>query len=146
MYNYSAIKYYIPVAMVVGSNIVYQICAKSIPKQLNPMISIVITYLIGATLALVLFFLIEPSRDVVSQLKMLNFAPFVLGFSVVGLEAGFIFLYRAGWNISVGSLVCNILLAIFLIAVGYFLYKEHISAQQVLGIALCIAGLIFINK
>jgi len=146
MSSLSAFKFYLPVVMIVGSNVLYHICAKSIPKQLNPMISIIVTYLVGAAFALLIFLLTDPSRDVAAQFKLVNWAPVVLGFCVVGLEAGFIILYRVGWNISIGSLVCNILLAVVLIAVGYFLYKEHISAQQMVGIVLCIAGLVFINK
>lgn len=139
-------KFYLPVFMVVSSNVVYHICAKSIPKQLNPMVGIIVTYLVGAAFALLIFLITDPSRDLGSQFKLINWAPIVLGFSIVGLEAGFILLYRVGWNISIGSLICNILLAAALIVVGYFLYKEQISLQQLMGIVLCVAGLIFINK
>ncbi len=140
------LKYYLPVVLIVGSNAMYHICAKSIPKQLNPMVGIIVTYLVGIAFALVLFFLTDPSKDIAAQFKLVNWAPAVLGLCVVGLEVGFILLYRAGWNISIGSLVCNILLAVVLIAVGYLLYKEHVTGHQAVGIALCIAGLIFINK
>ena len=140
------VKYYFPVALIVVANTLYQICAKSVPRQLNPMISIVVTYVIGATFALVLFFLTDPAKDIGAQLKVVNWAPIVLGFLIVGLEFGFIMLYRVGWNINLGSLVCNITLAIILIVVGYFLYKEHLTLSQFTGIALCIAGLVFINK
>ena len=140
------VKYYFPVALIVVANTLYQICAKSVPRQLNPMISIVVTYVIGATFALVLFFLTDPAKDIGAQLKVVNWAPIVLGFLIVGLEFGFIMLYRVGWNINLGSLVCNIALAVILIAVGYFLYKEHLTLSQFTGIALCIAGLVFINK
>jgi drug/metabolite transporter (DMT)-like permease len=140
------VKYYFPVALIVVANTLYQICAKSVPRQLNPMISIVVTYVIGATFAIVLFFLTDPVKDIGAQLKLVNWAPVTLGFLIVGLEFGFIMLYRVGWNINLGSLVCNIALAVILIAVGYFLYKEHLSASQFTGIVLCIAGLIFINK
>jgi drug/metabolite transporter (DMT)-like permease len=140
------VKYYFPVALIVVANTLYQICAKSVPRQLNPMISIVVTYVIGATFALLLFFLTDPAKDIGAQLKIVNWAPIVLGFLIVGLEFGFIMLYRVGWNINLGSLVCNIALAVILIAVGYFLYKEHLTLSQFTGIALCIAGLVFINK
>lgn len=54
--------------------------------------------------------------------------------------------YRSGWNISIGSLVANILLALILVPVGILFYKENFGFNKVLGIAFCIAGLIFINK
>ena len=73
-----------------------------------------------------------------------NWTGAVLGLTIVGLEFGYITAYRAGWNISVGSLVANILLAV--IPVGLLLYKESITLNQCIGILLCIAGLVFINK
>lgn len=70
----------------------------------------------------------------------------MLGVAIVGLEFGYIMAYRAGWNISVGSLVANIILAIVLIPVGIFFYKEGFDLNKVFGVILCLAGLILINK
>ncbi len=138
--------YYFPVILVVGANTLYHICSKSVPGQLNAFASLVITYLVGAAFALALFFATSPTKDFVGQLKETNWAPFALGLAIVGLEVGFIFLYRAGWEISLGSLVCNIALAVVLIAVGLIFFKEHIGMNQIIGIVLCIGGLIFINR
>jgi drug/metabolite transporter (DMT)-like permease len=140
------VRYYFPVVLIAVANTVYNICAKSIPRQLNPMISITVTYLIGASFAMTIFFLTDPTKNVGAQLRLINWAPILLGFILVGLEFGFIMLYRVGWDISIGSLICNIALAMLLLIVGYFVYKEHVSVNQLVGIALCIAGLIFINK
>ena len=146
--------FYFPIILIVLSNVLYHICAKSVPSQMNPMVSLMITYLVAGSLTLFLFFLMpqiftmDKKVDVtlVGQIKQANWAPFVLGIVIVGLELGNILMYRAGWNISLGSLVCNITLAVFLIALGVFLYKETLSSSQAIGIGLCIVGLIFINK
>ena len=37
-----------PIALVVMSNIVYQICAKSVPSGIHPLASLTVTYLVGA--------------------------------------------------------------------------------------------------
>ena len=39
-----------PIVHVVFSNIVYQICAKGVPKDMDAMASMTITYLVGALL------------------------------------------------------------------------------------------------
>ena len=85
------------------------------------------------------------SRCLSQEVPLLNWAPFVLGISLVALEFGYILLYRVGWNISVGSLVCNIILAIILLAIGLLFYRELLSIRQIFGVLLCIAGLFFIN-
>jgi drug/metabolite transporter (DMT)-like permease len=54
--------------------------------------------------------------------------------------------YRAGWKISVGSLVANIALALMLIPIGILFYKEGFGVNKMLGAIFCILGLILINK
>lgn len=49
-----------PIALVVLSNVVYQICAKSTPRDIDPLASLTVTYTVGAiasALLLVGFFL-----------------------------------------------------------------------------------------
>ena len=76
---------------------------------------------------------------------MLNWAPFVLGVAIVGLEVGFIYAFRAGWQISVAQIVTSAILAVILIFVGYLLYHEAITWNKIVGIVICLAGLILIN-
>lgn len=64
----------------------------------------------------------------------------------MGLEFGYIQLYRAGWSVSVGPLVCNITLACVLLVIGVLLYKEVLHLPQILGMLLCVAGLVLINR
>lgn len=139
-------QYYLPVILIVGANVFYHIGAKGIPGQLNPMIGIFVIYQTGAIAAMALFYISDPVKDIAAQFKILNWAPFVLALALIGLEYGYIMLYRVGWNISVGSLVCNIALAVLLLFLGMLVYKETMSVHQVIGIGLCIAGLIFINR
>lgn len=146
--------YYFPILLIVASNVLYHICAKSIPVQMNPMVSLMVTYLVAGTGTLALFFLlpdlfyggIKNQASLLGQFRMTNWAPVVLGIVIVGLELGNILMYRAGWNISLGSLVANISLAVILIGVGVLFYREVLTVSQIIGIALCLAGLFFINR
>ena len=97
-----------PILLVIGSNTVYNICAKSTPAEANSFVSLSITYLVGALLSIGMFFLTSAGKDYFVELKKLNWASVVLGASVVALEFGYIAIYRAGWKVSVGSLVANI--------------------------------------
>ncbi len=47
------ISYIWPIALVVFSNVVYQICAKSVPSGMNPLASLTVTYLVGVAICLV---------------------------------------------------------------------------------------------
>jgi len=116
---------------------------KSTPSNANPFASLIITYLTAtlATAILLLFNLSE--KDFSQAFKGINWTSLILGLAIVGLEFGYITAYRVGWNISVGSLVANIGLAVILIIVGVVIY---ISINQIIGMLLCVIGLIFINK
>jgi multidrug transporter EmrE-like cation transporter len=102
-----------PIAMVVLSNVAYQICAKSVPNDMDPLASLTITYIVGAVL--------------------------------VGLEVGWIYAYRAGWQVSTAQIVHSAFLAVALIFVGALLYKEALTWNKLVGILVCLIGLVFIN-
>ena len=68
-----------------------------------------------------------------------------MALAIVGLEVGYVFVYRAGWAVSTASVVANIGLALMLLAVGYFLYRENVSINQIVGIVVCMFGLVLIN-
>ena len=135
-----------PLLLIVGSNTFYHICAKSVPEKVNAFGALTVTYLIGAALSAAVFITSVPPANVLTELHKLNWAPFVLGLAIVGLEAGNVFLYRAGWKVSVGSVVCNISLAVVLLFVGCFLFREQITVRQLIGVAVCALGLFLITK
>ena len=135
-----------PMLIVVCANTVYNISTKSTPADINSFASLTVTYTIAAISSLILFFITAENRDLASELTKINWTAFVLGIAIVALEFGFICIYRAGWKISVASLVANISLACILLLIGILLYRETISAKQVIGMVLSAAGLILIAK
>ena len=135
-----------PILIVILSNTFYHIFSKSTPTGAQPMASLLVTYLVAAVVTAVLYFFTSPTKNLLQDIKTLNWASVLLGIAVVGLEFGYIQVYRSGWNISVGSLVANLGLAVSLIVVGVLLYHESVSAKQIIGIVLCMIGIIFINK
>ena len=135
-----------PIALVVFSNIVYQICAKGVPKDMDAMASMTKTYLVGAVCSAIIYILMNKNGNLLQEYAKMNWAPFFLGVSVVGLEVGFIYAYKNGWAVSTASLVQSAFLAVALIIVGAVLYREAIKANKVIGIVICLIGLYFINK
>lgn len=138
--------YYIwPLGLVVISNVFYQICAKSVPERVNPLASLTVTYLVGAIVSLILYYILNKNANIIEEYKQINWAPFVLGIVVVGLEVGYIYAYKAGWQVSTAQLVQAAVLAVILIFVGYMLYKESITWNKIVGIIVCLVGLGLIN-
>ena len=134
-----------PMALLLLSNTVYQICAKSVPDDINPFASLTVTYLVAAAASTVLFFTLHRGSSLPEEYSRLNWAPFILGIVIVGLEAGWIYAYQAGWQVSTGFIVQSAFLAVALLFVGYLLYHEALTWNKLLGVAICIIGLAFIN-
>ena len=134
-----------PIGLVIVSNIVYQICAKSVPGDMNPFASLIITYLMAALTSAVLFFALGGGTGLVNEISKTNWTPFVLGIVINGLEAGWIYAYKAGWPVSTGFIVQSAFLAVGLLFVGFLLYHEALTWNKVVGVIICIIGLVFIN-
>ena len=116
-----------PLLLIIISNTFYNIATKSIPGHLDAFGTLIITYIAGGVIALVLFVTRSGNFNFGANF---NWASVILGFAIVGLEAGYVYLFRAGWQISKGSLIANTCLAIVLIIVGRVLYHEEISLNE----------------
>ena len=138
--------YFWPIALVVISNVIYQICAKSVPKDMDAMASMTVTYAVGAVCSAVLYFAMNKNGSLIQEYSRMNLAPILLGISVVGLEVGFIYAYKIGWPVSTASVVQSAFLALALIFAGAFLYHEAITVHKAIGIVICLIGLYFINR
>lgn len=135
-----------PMALIVICNTVYQICAKATP-DISPFASLTVTYAVAALASALLFLLLDRSGESLMQhYGRLNWAPFVLGIVIIGLEAGWIFAYKAGWQVSTAFITQSAVLAFFLIVVGTALYGEKITPNKLIGVVVCLAGLFIINK
>ena len=134
-----------PIALVLLSNTAYQICAKGVPNTVSPFASLTITYIVAAVFSAVMHFITHPTANILKEATKMNWAPYVLGLVIVGLEVGWIYAYRAGWQVSTGSIVQGAFLAVILIFVGLILYNEPVTWNKIVGIGICLIGLVFIN-
>lgn len=137
---------FIPVGIIVFSNVFYHLSMKSTPASINTFASLVVTYIIASISSLVMYFLTVKNPNLLNEYQHLNWSSIVLGISVIGLEFGFILMYKMGWAISAGEIVAASLLAVILLFVGYFVYDEPINLQKLAGIVICLLGLYLLSK
>ena len=137
--------YYLPVLLVVFSNTVYQIAAKSVPEKLDPLASVTVTYLVGAAASFILYYALNRDADILAEYSKLNWAPFLLGLAIIGLEAGMIYAYKAGWPMNTLSVTQSTGLAIVLIFVSFIFFKEPVTWNRIAGVAVCASGIFLIN-
>ncbi|HWP97350.1 MAG TPA: hypothetical protein VN426_10935 [Syntrophomonadaceae bacterium] len=137
--------YYLGIGLTIVSNILYHVFQKSIPGNINPLVSLIVTYLTATCACFLLLAVFPNPGGVMAAVKQINWASIALGLAIIGLEAGFLFAYRAGWQISLAAGISNVIVAALLVFIGLIFYREHLSLQNIIGVALCLAGLLMIQ-
>jgi len=138
--------YWWPIGTIVIAHAVYQVSAKSVPEAMDPFAAVFFNYVIAMAASFVLWMVLGEDRSMTVQLGRMNWAPVAMALAITGVEVASVFMYKLGWNISIASTIGNIALAVVLIFVGALLFKEAITVKHLFGIALCIAGLIVMNR
>ena len=137
--------FYFSITLAICSSALYHFVAKSTPANVNFSVSLLVTYAVafGVVLLTLLFF--PMPHGLAFELKRLNWASIGLAVGVVGIEFGFLLTYRAGWNLGIASVIVNVVGALILVPVAIFFFKDKISWVNILGIFVCLAGLIMLN-
>ena len=135
-----------PIGLIVLSNVFYHISSKQTPAGIHPLASLSVTYLVGAAVSALLYTVLNRGGSLAAEYRQLNWTALVLGLAIVGLEAGSMYMYKLGWNINTGHLTHSALLSIALLFIGWALYGEPMTANKLIGVVLCLAGLSFITR
>ena len=137
----------LPLIILCVANTAYQLTCAKTPENAPAFLSLTITYVISTVVAFITYLITKaPGSTVSTDFATLNWTSFALGVFVVGLEAGYLLLYRAGWDVSIGSTVAYICMGLVMVVVGIVFLKEGISVQRIIGIIACVVGLYFINR
>lgn len=134
-----------PMVLIVISNTLYQICAKSVPDKMNPFASLTLTYATATAFSAIMYFVLNRNGNLLHEYVKTNYVPFLFGIVLVALEVGWMYAYKAGWPVSTASIVQDAFLAVALIFVGWLLYREALTWNKVVGTVICLVGLAFIN-
>lgn len=137
------LNYYLPLLSVIIANICYHNISKNQPQSANAFLILGVAYVVSAIMTLMLYFLNHGNLK--TDVSNLNYTSILLGIAIVGIELGYILLYRNGWTISTAALIANVTVAILLFIIGFLFYKETISVSQLIGTVLCLSGILLIK-
>lgn len=138
-------KMILPIGLVVASNCFYNITTKKTPENANAFLSLAVTYAVAALVSFLIFIFGYRNMSIGEEFKKLNWTAFTLGVIIIGLELGYILIYRAGWDVSRAPLVANCCLAIALIFIGAIFFREKITIKQLVGIAVSLIGMVIVT-
>jgi len=137
--------FYFSITLAIASSALYHFSQKSTPVEVNPAVAIMATYAVALVLTAILAFFIPTRIGFLAELKQLNWASYLLAFSIVGLEVGFLLVYRAGWNVGIAAVLVNVVASLILVPVALVVFKQHLSWINIIGILVCLAGLVMLN-
>ena len=137
--------YYLSLTITVLSNIFYHITQKSINTNVNPIASIIATYIIALMASLILYLFYPANTNFITSFTSLNWASYALGITIIGVELGYLLAYRSGWQLNMTAITTTILVTLLLVPIGLMYFHEKLTIQKMLGIFLGIISLILIN-
>jgi drug/metabolite transporter (DMT)-like permease len=137
--------FYFSITLAICSSALYHFTAKSTPSNVNYTVSLLVTYAVAFAVVLLTFVFFPIKSGLMSELKQLNWASIGLAIAVVGIEFGFLLTYRSGWNLGIAAVLVNVVASLILVPVAIFIFKDKISWINILGILVCLAGLVMLN-
>jgi uncharacterized membrane protein len=137
--------FYASISLAVLSSVLYHVFQKATSSAVNPAIGLMVTYAVAFGLSTLLLLIYPLKSNVVAALRQVNWASVALAFSILGLELGFLLAYRAGWDISVAAIAANVAAGLALLPTGALLFRERPSIVNLVGVFVCIVGLIMVS-
>ncbi len=137
--------FYFSIALAVASSALYHFVAKSTPSNVNFTVSLLVTYAVAFAFTLLTFVFFPIQNGLASELGKLNWASIGLSVAVVGIEFGYLLMYRAGWNLGIAAPLVTVTAALILVPVAILLFKDKISWVNIAGIVVCLVGLVMLN-
>jgi len=134
-----------PILIVLGM-VIYQVSQKSTDQNANPFVVVIIAYLIGILACIGGYFLI-PRQDaaLVPMMRTVVWSALGIGLGAAAIEIGFMLAYRGGWNISLLPILVTVCGTTLLMIIGMIAYRESLSFEKIIGVLLCIGGLVLIT-
>jgi multidrug transporter EmrE-like cation transporter len=124
----------------------YHLVLKLTPAGASPLLSLLVTYAL-VTLTFGVLLLASPGGfEWRGELRQLNWTALALALVIVGLDLGFLFLYRSGFEVSLGALVTQSAAALVLLGIGVGVFREKLTTANAAGLVLCLVGLWLVNR
>jgi drug/metabolite transporter (DMT)-like permease len=136
----------LPLLLTILGGALYHLSSKSVSRTIHPLSAIILAYTAAIALCLLAAFFYQTDQSFTGSFKEIGWAALGIGAGAALIEVGFLLAYRAGWQLSVTSIIVNVSVALILIPFGLALFRERLSAWNVLGIVLCLIGLVLISK
>ena len=133
-------------SVAIACTVGYHLVLKLTPAGVNPLLSLLVTYALVTVLFGALLVASPGGFEWRQETRQLNWTAIALAVAIVGLDLAFMFIYRSGFEVSLGALVTQSSAALLLLVVGVAVFREKLSLANSAGIVLCLVGLWLVNR
>lgn len=135
---------FVPVLVIVGSVILYHVSQKNIPKNANPWAVLTLAY---AGALIFTFTMWAPWKLTGKPHNLSSSVPMalLLALACVGIEAGYLYAYQNGWQITRLTSLASAGISIALLIVGTMFFQETIGVKALVGFLLASAGVVLMQ-
>jgi len=137
---------FLPFVITVGGMLLYHLSQKSIPRTVNPFVGVIIAYAVGIAVCAIGALVLPRERPLLESVRQSNWAVPAMGAAAACIEIGFMLAYRAGWKISIAAVATNAAVTAMLVPIGLIIYKDQLSARNLLGLLFCIVGMVLVVR
>jgi len=137
--------FYFSITLAICSSALYHFVAKSTPSNVNFTVSLLVTYAVAFVVVLFTSIFFPIKNGLAFELKQLNWASIGLAVAIVGIEYGFLLVYRSGWYLGIAAVLTNVVASLILVPVAIFLFKDRLTWVNIMGIFVCLIGLLMLN-
>jgi len=131
-------------AIAIASVVTYQLCMKLVPQDLNPISALVTIF--GTALVCTLIAAKFVPVDVPNwSFAEFSWTPVFVGVAIVGIELGYLLMYRSGWHLAAAPLFVMGSAAVVLTPIGFLVFRQPWSSRYAFGLALCLYGLYLLS-
>ena len=127
-------------ALTIVALATYQSFIKAIPQGVSPAFALVTFYVTALCCSLIALKFAPIDIPKFSQ-SQISWAAVGAGVAIVGIELGYLLMYRAGWHLAAAPLFVVGGAAILLTPVAIMVFRQSMDIRFVAGMMLCLCGL-----
>ena len=137
--------FYLSALIAIIGAVGYQYSVKRIPASINPVVSVLGSYVAVLILGFALLPFFPPKGGLGAHVRQLNWIQLAVAGAILFLELGFLLMFRYGWNLGTGNLVTGVVINVILLVLGVAVLGEKVSWVNAIGIVICIIGVTLIG-
>lgn len=138
---------FVSASVVIVSIAVYQTNMKLVSGALNPL-HVLVTIFSTALLCTLLAIKFVPALQTTTTEPFLSNFPYsavIVGLAIVGVELGYLLMFRSGCHLASAPLVTMGGAAVLLTIIGAILFSQPLTARTIAGLVIVISGLYILS-